>query len=259
MKLSELLSLTPEQAESHTSVARGVFGLSVYSVDVDTADDLTPPTWLKEIGVVLKINDQGEVDENVLDVAISYRLAKIKVMIEVPFMKDGPNEDYLIASIATNMQVALSFLPPEEDTEDAFQGYLEQTRRVCQAFFKRPNLDQMVMPITNYLEYLFVHLLVPDRPFQVKDPYVLGAYATVLGDEKVDRLKDVIREETYLHFGGEEGFEVAAKALMSGIYGEAVKITDQARERLEQNRAAQQQAGAPVAANDASDEKGELK
>jgi hypothetical protein len=236
MKLSELLTLTEDTAATHKDVAHGVFGLSAYSVDVDSTADLMPPGWLKEIGLVLKIDDQGQIDEDMLDVAISYRLAKVKVMVEVPYREDQVDEDHLMMALATNMQVVLSFLPPEDTGAASFNGYLEQTRRVCQAFFKRQNLDQMVMPVTNYLEYLFVNLMAPNRPFQVKDPYVLAAYADVLGSERTDALKVVIREEAYAHFGGQENFERVAKGLMRGVYDEAVVITANAKTMLEKNR-----------------------
>jgi hypothetical protein len=237
MKLTELLTLNPETAAVHPDVSQGVYGLSAYSVDVDNADDITPPSWLKEIGILLKVDDNGEINEDVLDVAISYRLAKTKVMAEIPFDPEhAVDEDYLMMSLAVNMQIGLSFLPPETDTEDSFLMYQERIRRVCRAFFKRPNLDQMVMPVSNYLEYLFVHLLHPDRPFQIKDPYILAAYAGVMTSERVDRLKDVIREEAYANFGGKDGFENMAKTLMGKVYAETLSITESAKIRLDEQK-----------------------
>lgn len=236
MKISELVLLTEESASKHQCISNGVFGLSVYGVTVDSNEDITPPTWLKEIGIILQINDQGEIDEDVLDIALSYRLAKINVMLEIPFTKEGVNEEYLLAYVATNMSMSLSFLPPEDKSEESFQEYLEQTRRVCAAFFKKPNIDRMVMPITNYLEYLFVHIINPEKDFKVRDSYVISSYAEDLGEERVNILKDVIREETYKFYGGKEQFEAIAKEMMMGIYDEAVKITHTARENLIENR-----------------------
>lgn len=243
MKLTELLALTEETRQNHPEVSFGVHGISVYGVDVDNADDLTPPDWLKEVGIVLKIDDQGEIDENVLDVAISYRLSKVKVLIEIPFREESLDEDYLLASIATNMQVALSFLPPEDGSEESFQIYLEQIRRVCRAFFKRQNLDQMVMPVTNYLQYLFINLLRPNYDFKVKDPYVIAMYADILGEERTDILKEVIREEVYDVYGGKEGFEEVAAGLMLGIFDETEKIVTSSRDYLRAEREKSQAGG----------------
>jgi hypothetical protein len=241
MKLTELLALNETTAAQHPQISRGVYGISAYSVDVDSAEDITPPSWLKEIGLLLKVNDAGEISEDVLDVAISYRLAKTKVMAEIPFDENNSiDEDYLMISLAINMQVGLSFLPPEDDTEESFLIYLDRMRKVCKAFFKRPNMDQTVMPVTNYIEYLFVNLLHPDRPFQVSDPYIISSYANVLREDRVDRLKEVIREETYSNFGGKDGFENMAKALMGKIYHETVAITSDAHKTLTEMRAARE-------------------
>jgi hypothetical protein len=109
-------------------------------------------------------------------------------------------------------------------------------KRVTKSFLKRQNIDQMIMPLTNYLEYLFVNILAPNKEFVVKDPYVLGAYATILGQEKTDRLKEAIKSEAYDFFGGQSGFESMAKSLMSGVFDEALKITDAAKINLQKNR-----------------------
>lgn len=232
MKLSELLTLTEETIKTHPEFSYGVHGISVYGIDVDSAEDLTPPEWLKEVGIVLKIDDQGEIDENVLDVAISYRLSKVKVLIEIPFREDQLDEDYLLASIATNMQVALSFLPPEDESEEQFQLYLAQIRRVCQAFFKRQNLDQTIMPLTNYLQYMFINIIRPNYEFKVKDPYVIAMYANILGEECTDILKDVIREEVYAAFGGQEEFEEVATGLLLSVFDETERIVSSSRDYL---------------------------
>ena len=237
MKLSELLQLNQETASAHPLAAQGVFGLSFYGVEVDDASDLTPPEWLKEIGILLKVDEDGQLNEDVLDVAISYRLSKVKVLMEVPFeIAKQVNEEHLISSVATNMQVALSFLPPEEDSEEAFQAYVGVLRQTTKAFLGKPNVDQMVMPITNYLEYLFVNLLAPDRPFQVKDVYVKSAFVEQMTPERVDALKEEIRAEVYAHFGGKEGFENVGKGLMSSFYKETVAIAGNIKEHFEKKK-----------------------
>ena len=244
MKLTELLTLTAQTATSHKEVKKESFGLTTYRLDVDTETSLTPPEWLAEVGVLLKIDEEGQIDENVLDVAISYKMANIKVLMEVPYQPEALDEDYLITSIATNMQIPLVFLPPKDaQSEVDFKNYLKQVRAVASVLLKKPNLDQMVMPVTNFMEYLFVELLGQGATFEVKDQYVTESFIQTMRPDRVDELKAAIREEIYTHFGSKEAFEGIAKKTMTAFYNEVETIAIEGKVKLETLKAVKEHLG----------------
>ena len=60
----------------------------VYSIELD-ADSVkteysTPPQALETVGFIFKVDSDGMIEENLLDIIISYKLTNLSVIVEVP-------------------------------------------------------------------------------------------------------------------------------------------------------------------------------
>lgn len=217
MKLSELLAL--EQTPVFVS-----------GLVIDTSDEINPPKGLKEAGVLLQINDGGEVDENILDVIISYKIAGVSVFMEIPFAL-SQNEGFkkmgmpYLLTMASNIGVGIVFLPPQTDplmevADENWQHYLKLSEDLSEVYFTKENFDQMLLPVTSYLEYLYVEVILGSekmRAFQPKDEYIQEKF-NYIHPTLNHWFKDKLREKIYLIFEGRENFEENAKGLMEANY-----------------------------------------
>lgn len=307
MKLSELNNISLEQADqiaknnfksNHTDekgdnysaqedkhIIYTTHGLGVYSVSVTEEDieTLEVSSWVKEIGILMEYEPFDEqnsdqlspVSEVVLDALISYKLAKKKVVLEVPFEKiytlqkhDGiKNEDYIsfqldkrydlttLLGLVANMNLNLSFLPPKEvydtlenDTsvsdeikekiaQKSFNLYKEILKDALVGFIEKENFETFVLPITNYIEYLYSQIIYKTEEFIVTDSYILNFFASYLSDKEINELKDEIREKLYEYYGSQEEFENIAKILMNSVYETMEQISIENRDRLAEQKA----------------------
>lgn len=232
--------------EQYDNVLWNPYGLGCYGIHIDKTEDLTVVDTVKEMGIIVTLDSDEQVSESVLDVAITYKLAKVKILLEIPFsLVKGKSEtfnyDYFV-SFANNLDVSLSFLPPKFDANNKenslleFQEYKYAINKLALSYFKMTNFSQNLMPLTNYIEYLFVHILDSEKPFVVKDPYVLKYFANELSQEQIDELKEELKLTIYNAFDGQSNFEETAKALMKAVYDTTKDISVNYKEQLEKQR-----------------------
>ena len=99
--------------------------VAVYGVEVDV-ESFTPPAKLEEISLIYKA-DGSDIDEALMDVIISYGLAGIEVILEIPAEQGDIDAKYLV-SVAANAGFSLSLLPPKEPSEEADKAYFSRLR-----------------------------------------------------------------------------------------------------------------------------------
>ncbi len=240
MLYSDLLKLDfSAESLENIDVIKHDAGVSAYGVIVDTIDVLEPPDGLKEIGIVIELDDDNNVKEDIIDLVISYRIAQpdFDIILEIPFVENKEyNFDYLF-SIATNLQVALSLRLPEHLDEGKFLQYKDLLKKFSGVFFTKKNYSKPFFPLSNYVEYLFRRVISPTDNYVVNDPYVLTYFNNVLGVERTNELKDFIYDYILEVYEGKENFENVVKSMFFKVYSkvkgfaeEQVKILENQKE-----------------------------
>jgi hypothetical protein len=188
----------------------------VFGIVIDT-DDLAVPFGLREAGLRAKTVD-GELDFDTLDLAIEYRLRGLDVMLEIVDIEAIEDMSNLI-SVAASTKISLSFLPPEDKSDEAFERYCLRIEEATKAYLNQPNMLQFVLPVSSYLEYMFLEILNPDRAktFTPNDEYVIRVYHSEMTVERSDAMKARIRVLIHEHFGDEDGFKEFALDLVGAI------------------------------------------
>ncbi|WP_310622244.1 hypothetical protein [Flexibacterium corallicola] len=176
----------------------------VWSVNIDTGDPIQLLDNLRsqddhrlgEIGIILQLED-GDFPDDWLDAVIYMSQHDINTIVEVP--SELLLEDYqysMILDTLSNLDVSISFLPPDSTTDDeAFQAYLQRIVKLCELYTERKQFSCELIPITSYLEYLPIEILLGDRSdtYKPKNPYVLNAYHNVLPVHLSDELKATMK------------------------------------------------------------------
>lgn len=240
MLYSNLLKLDfGNLTESSPDVIKHEAGISAYCISIDTIDVLEPPDGLSEIGIIVELDEDGNVKEDIIDLVISYRIAKpdFDIILEIPFVENKEyNFDYLF-SIATNLQVALSLRLPENLNENNFTKYKELLKKFSAVFFTKKNYSKPFFPLSNYIEYLFRKIISPTDNYLVSDPYILTYYHNILGIDRTNELKDFIYTYILEVYNGKENFENMVKSMFFRVYTkvkgfaeEQVKILESQRE-----------------------------
>lgn len=204
MKLSELLAADP--------VPERAFGVVV---DTDVFD---PPPGLREISFRAPLAGKGEIDNDVLDVLISYLISNVDVTVEIA-AEDPIEEPPYLMSVAASIGFTLSFLPPLDGSDEAFERYVDRLVAFVPLYAAQPNFSKLIVPVTSYLEYLFVEAIDPAAAavFAPTDPYVVDNFASVMPIERSDRLKARLRQAFVEFYGGEEAFLAFRLAIVGGI------------------------------------------
>ena len=187
-----------------------------YGVEVDV-DSFSPPADLKHISLIFKGED-GEIDETLMDVIISYGLAGVEVVLEIPAEQSDIDPKYMV-SVAANAGFSLSLLPPVERSDEADQAYFERLKAFAEVYFGQSNFGQFLAPVTNFIEYLFVEtLLGDDHEFEVSDPYILQRLSALSDADFTIAFKDRLRADIYAIFGGEAEFKAFARRMTAQIH-----------------------------------------
>lgn len=207
MLLSEILKLEEDE------VSEAYFGIEV------DEESFSPPPGLKQIGLEYK-GEKGEIDETLMDVIISYALSGVEIILEIPDWAEDVDARYMM-SVAANAGFSISLLPPEEDTPEAREKYNDRLLAFTDAYFSQVNFGRFVMPITSFLEYMFIETVKPVDGFKPQDPYIRQRFVDHTTEDFSDSFKAVLRQRFYDLHGGEEGFRSFAKAMMYKIYKQA--------------------------------------
>ena len=184
------------------------------------AESFTPPEGLKFIGLSY-IDKGGDIDEVLMDVIISYGLAGVEVVLEIPPQTAGIDARYMM-SVAANAGFSVALLPPPAGSDAALKAaFEEKLGNFAEAYFQRANFAKAVVPVGNFLEYLFVELMQPGAPFVPRDPYILEQYVKIMDPAYVDEMKTFLRQKFYDILGGQEEFDRFAWGLINGIHAMA--------------------------------------
>ena len=203
---------------------------TVYGVVVDEPS-FAPPEGLKEIGLLLPLDSEG-IDE--IDVAISYSMAGVKTILEIPADKKDVDAAYMV-STAANIGVSLSVLPPADDS--GFDAWVERVCEFAGAYLKSGIYAKDLLPVTSYLQYMFVEVFADASGYAAKDPYVIDRFVKTMSVERADQMKARLRAVIHEHFGGDEGFKAFAHAMAERLHNH---VADGARKYMSAQQQGQQ-------------------
>lgn len=204
MRLSDLLKLE--------TVPERVFG-----VIVDTSDVSDPPPGLKEISFIAPPTAEA-IDPDLLDVAIAYQLSQVEVVIEVPAANEIANPSYFM-DVISSVGISVTFLPPADSDDAAFEAYIQRLETFVPLYSGKAIFSKLLMPVTNYLEYLMIEMLNPElaTTFAPSDPYVIERFAGAMSGARADQMKARLRTAFENYYGGPEGFRGHCAAQFKGI------------------------------------------
>ncbi|CAC9453003.1 hypothetical protein BSPLISOX_754 [uncultured Gammaproteobacteria bacterium] len=186
-------------------------------INLDRNPELIQPPKVDDNIVYIKlvpdINDI--ISPDIIDVALSYSIAGIKVVLEIPFEIRAEFENQHLASIISNGGWSLSLLPPNEKSKALWSEYCKEVIDWYQ-LWRSPimrNFEQTIYPITPYCEYLATSYLIDknkkdltsddiktlkDLSANPSDSYLLhfiNNMQTVVVTEFKRKLKDFIKKE----------------------------------------------------------------
>jgi hypothetical protein len=194
----------------------GEIGPALYGIEVDV-ESFTPPAGLEEVSLIYKA-DGSDIDETLMDVIISYGLAGVEVILDVPAEQGDIDPKYLV-SVAANAGFSIALLPPVQRDEAGDAAYFKRLREFARVYLTQANFGKFIAPVTNYLEYLFVELLKgEDSEFNTTDEYIKQRFIPLSDPEFVHAFKDSLRADFYELFGGRNEFERFARRMMSQIH-----------------------------------------
>lgn len=202
MKLSELVALGDQCPQE------------VYGVVVDEPS-FSPPAGLKRLGVLWPM-DGDAIDE--IDVVISYGMAGVEVMMEIP--GDRIEVDVaMLVSTAANIGSSLSILPPSDLGGESLGLWIARIRAFAREYLKTSIFSKDLLPVTSYLEYMFRQTYGDDLDgFKPSDPYIVANYVENVTEEQSDAMKAGLREEVLQAFGGQSEFDAFAMTVAKRVY-----------------------------------------
>jgi len=218
--LSALLALPADQAPD-----------SVVGLVVDQPE-FSPPPGLSHAGVLYVGTPDGVIDDDVLDVIISFALAGVEITLEIPTEAPAIDPAYIL-NVATNAALSIAILAPEEETPEAQDAFVACVTGFADAYFKQQNFSRYLYPLTNYLEFLIVEALTGVEALTPDDAYTVARYSD-MSPELVDRFKAALRAQIFDAFGGQDAFRTFAKTLAHRVRAQTqAAAEDLVRQRLE--------------------------
>lgn len=219
----------------------------VYGIELNEESAKTeyanPPKNLETIGFIFKVDEENMIDEQLLDIIITYKLTNLSVIMEIPshiFMKSGIEPKYLL-QLASNVDFSISLLPPGHPLVDSSMtndDYVQIINRFTDELLSRQNFDKEIVPITNFFQYVMLEQLLDKekmQDFKVQDPYIIENFSNVLSVEHSDKFKKEIRTKLYEFYGSEKDFKEVADLMFETLYKKAKNIyTDYVRESVSQ-------------------------
>lgn len=236
MLLQEIFNEENKDLERHFHVT-----LDSNSTDVEYS---TPPESLKEISFILKLSEDETMDDDLLDIIVSYRLTKVNVTLEVPlsFFKEGKVSVGYLLNLTHNLDIALSLLPnghPLSGDGD-INDYKKVMRSVVTELTKKPNFSKFIYPVSGYFQYLMMEIILGKEKMQTLVPddlYVVENFYNVLSKEDSDAFKEYIRADIYEFYGGEEDFKQVAGSMIKTVYEKNKEsYTEMIQKNIEQQR-----------------------
>lgn len=223
---------------------------SIYSIELNEesvkTEYATPPEALENVGFLFKVDQDGMIEENLLDIIISYKLTNLSVVVEVPaqLLVSGEIEPRYLLQLASNVDFSISLLPPGHPKVDSSVTQ-EQYQKIIDSFtdelLSRQNFDKEIMPITSFFQYVMMEKLLGEdkmKAFKIEDIYVLENFATILSVENSDKFKASIRAKLYDFYGSQENFDSVAQLMFETLYNKAKNVyTGYVRQHVENEKA----------------------
>ncbi len=138
--------------------------ISLDNINLDQNPDLIQPPKVDDnivrIGLIADSNDIIAAD--IIDVALSYAIAGIEVVLEIPFETRAEFENEQLASIISNGGWSLSLLPPNKHSKALMNEYCKEVIEWYE-LWRSPtmrNFEQTIYPVTPYCEYFATNYLI---------------------------------------------------------------------------------------------------
>lgn len=145
--------------------------LRLSDVDLDNNPGLIQPPGVDDNIVVITLKpDASEIIKpDIIDVALSYSIAKINVILELPFEIRNRFETASLASLICNGGWSISLLPPANQNTKSNQIYCEilQEWYVLWRSETMCHFEWALYPITPYVEYLTTGFLIDKHKDQL--------------------------------------------------------------------------------------------
>lgn len=234
--------LLQEIFKPENSHLKEVYGIELDS-DSSKTEYSTPPVNLESIGFVFKVDADGMIEENLLDIIISYKLTNLSVIVEVPAQLFEKIEPKYLLQLASNVDFAISLLPPGHSLVDSSvtqEKYQDLIGKFTQELLSRQNFDKQVVPITSFFQYVMMEKFIGTekmKGFEIEDQYILDNFANVLTTENSDKFKAIIRSKLYDFYGSEEEFNAVAQLMQEALYNKAKNVyTDHVKNYIENEK-----------------------
>lgn len=207
-----------------------------YSVELGNEsnhiDISTPLSQIEEIGFIFKINENGMLDENLMDVVINYQLANVSILMEIPsqLISQGLLDVKYLLQLANNLNSSIILLPPNHKFVNnalTFEEYKSVVIKVLDQILSTPNFDKFVYPTSSFFEYLMLEqVLAKDVINSViaENDYIKNNLSNDFSVDEKENLKEVVRQKLYHFYGGEKEFKLIAKTMMEEVYEKMKKI-----------------------------------
>ena len=171
---------------------------------------IQPPKVEDNIVHIRLVADHHDIIKaDILDVALSYAIAGIDVILELPFADRDKFNHQQLASLICNGGWSLSLLPPEQYNSVSRLQYCKSIIEWYELWRSNTmrNFEKVIYPITPYLEYLTTHYLIDKNKKDLKskdtqalialsqnpsDPYLLKLMETMETDV-VDAFKQQLK------------------------------------------------------------------
>lgn len=144
--------------------AGGKVMLRLNNINLDKSPELIQPPKIDDNIVCVKlIPDMNDIiSPDIIDVALSYSIAGIEVVLEIPFENRAEFENQQLASIISNGGWSLSLLPPNKKSKVSGSEYCKEVVDWYQLWRDSTmrNFEKTIYPVTPYCEYLATSYLI---------------------------------------------------------------------------------------------------
>ncbi|MFK4132055.1 hypothetical protein ACI2KR_07130 [Pseudomonas luteola] len=196
MKYSELVTKTEEE------IGRTAYGIIVDELILDKK-----PSFLYRLGFELDSLDVMKQDNHALTVMITYMTTgeyRREIIAEIPFHLDLQTDMLLMLS---GCKASISLLPPRSNDDSEWVAYTEKLKSVFEQWLGNSNINRLVYPLVGYFEYL-VHEVNGYQPESItKDEYMLKRFVDEFDIDRMDQVKDDLKDFVHEYFGGRQGFK----------------------------------------------------
>ena len=144
--------------------------LKLNDINLNLDPDLIQPPEVEDNIVVIRLVADAKdiISSDIIDVALSYSISGIHVVLEIPFAERNKLDIKKLASLVCNGGWSLSLLPPKAYQKIREKDYYDYIVKWYQLWRSETmiNFEGQIYPITPYLEYLTINHLVKEYKFK---------------------------------------------------------------------------------------------